>query len=558
MVGLAGCSASDEAASATNPQEVQMDSTQGAYSVANPGTASLNLVNTYGDYAFECQIASSTTDEFIRSGETLSISLPAYFIWLNIHPSSYDDPGADRIKQTKADITATFYDKHGAAVSSTTVSTTNWAGDGLWGLTASTSSFTVPANVAQVKFAIAYSDAGDTSVSGKIDESAVRPITVVGGDLPNKVAFFDNNMSELRQRILEGGNPVLGANLSIVYTDYRADTVVDASKLDRSIGTMQAYTRFGSSTQNIIGQIVHEVYAGISFDGKTFGAEVQLTENKKSTYLPYNGRTAYETAFAIPQTAAKVAVYYHVRTYLIVDYSMYGSSVLSRKYNQGDRILLAEKWDNPAGSSSNYNLSVDQPEKNPEMKRTVVFVKGETQPGQDMFVRGGIDHATASKNGIKCTAADGSPNYNCAIPIVHRNLKNPTTKPWKAGDTFLDWYGAESTQSSASQGSPSDWTTNDATYKYTVANDGYGYETLNSYGPHYWMLDVDMDCSKAFKAPDGTRWFEIKSFISNGPGWEADVVQTDAPYVSANHFAKCGMVNVFERGNNTVKYAKLP
>ena len=68
------------------------------------------------------------------------------------------------------------------------------------------------------------------------------------------------------------------------------------------------------------------------------------------------------------------------------------------------------------------------------------------------------------------------------------------------------------------------------------------------------MIDVDMDCSKAI---DGV-WFELKSYISNGPGWEPDVHQPGAPYGSGNHFAKCGMLNVFERGSAAATFRSLP
>ena len=93
-----------------------------------------------------------------------------------------------------------------------------------------------------------------------------------------------------------------------------------------------------------------------------------------------------------------------------------------------------------------------------------------------------------------------------------------------------------------------DWTTNVwpsswGTQK-TVAVDGYGVETLNTYGQHYWMLDVQMDCSKAVNG----LWFEFKTYIKNGAGWEANVSQSGTPYTSGNHFAQCGKVNVFQRG----------
>ncbi|MEJ2042028.1 MAG: family 14 glycosylhydrolase [Reinekea sp.] len=179
---------------------------------------------------------------------------------------------------------------------------------------------------------------------------------------------------------------------------------------------------------------------------------------------------------------------------------------------------------------------------NEDWQRTVVFLYGQTSYGQDMFVRGGIDHNYANSNlGKNCQTY----NVECAIPIRHRNLLNSTTSRWKTGDNYLDWYGAESDQDSYSVGTPLDWTTNNSNYDHQVSVDGYGYSPLNTFGEHYWMLDVDMDCSKTVNS-----WFELKSYISNGPGWEGDVSQPGAPYYSNNHFAQCGKLNVFVRGSN--------
>ena len=184
-------------------------------------------------------------------------------------------------------------------------------------------------------------------------------------------------------------------------------------------------------------------------------------------------------------------------------------------------------------------------------KRTVVFIHAASVPGQDMFVRGGIDHEYANGQlGKNCSDS----NFNCAIPVRHRNLRNETTNPWKSGDYYLDWYGKESSQNERShgmyaEGSSLDWTTDKWPEnwggKRTVPVHGFGEETLNNYGPHYWMLDIDMDCSKTI---DG--WFEIKSYISNGPGCEADIGQSGAPYLSKNHFGRCGSINVFKYGDN--------
>ena len=186
-----------------------------------------------------------------------------------------------------------------------------------------------------------------------------------------------------------------------------------------------------------------------------------------------------------------------------------------------------------------------------DMQRTVVFIEGETVPGQDMFIRGGIDHAHANRNlNRNCSTS----NFNCAIPIRHRNDKNPTTNPWKAGDNHLDWYGRESNQNGAANGIQAagtalDWSVDewpaDWGEKRTVQTHGFGEDPLNRYGPHYWMLDVDMDCAKT---ADG--WFELKSYIANGAGWEGDIDQSDTPYESNNHFGKCGHVNVYRRNQN--------
>lgn len=229
----------------------------------------------------------------------------------------------------------------------------------------------------------------------------------------------------------------------------------------------------------------------------------------------------------------------------VADASRYAAIVddkLAVKIGPGD-------WQPGAGwtlalSGDGYTLWKKSTPEQADWQRTVVFVYGVTAAGQDMFIRGGIDHNFAAANlGLSCTAS----NYQCALPIRHNNLRNPTTAPWKQNEQYLDWYGSESGQSNAALGTAADWTTKlwPASWgaKRTVALDGYGEEPLNQYGEHYWMLDVQMDCSRSANG-----WFELKTFISNGPGWEADISQPGAPYASGNHFAQCGKLNVFRRG----------
>ena len=57
------------------------------------------------------------------------------------------------------------------------------------------------------------------------------------------------------------------------------------------------------------------------------------------------------------------------------------------------------------------------------------------------------------------------------------------------------------------------------TYRYFIHN--IYLLPLNRYGDHYWMLDVDMDCSQTEQG-----WFEIKAFLTNDAvGWEGDITQ---------------------------------
>jgi hypothetical protein len=90
-----------------------------------------------------------------------------------------------------------------------------------------------------------------------------------------------------------------------------------------------------------------------------------------------------------------------------------------------------------------------------------------------------------------------------------------------------------------------------------VVRQGFGFLKENhdaGLGDNYWMLDVDMDCGTALDI-GGTFWFEVKSYITNVPGgWEPNVNQADRPYPSGNHFAKCGLINIFERGSSSVTY----
>ncbi|XP_022105490.1 alpha-amylase 1-like [Acanthaster planci] len=192
-------------------------------------------------------------------------------------------------------------------------------------------------------------------------------------------------------------------------------------------------------------------------------------------------------------------------------------------------------------------------------QRTVIFIKKHTIIGQDLFIRGGIDH---TKRGGCTSNADTSA---CALPI-HHNIGGTNTKfnAWKSGDDFLDWYGAESDQSSyegrTADGTPLVWTTNNPTNGGNVEADGYGYTPLNKWGDHYWMVDLNVDCDQTEAG-----WFEIKAYLKNGAGWESDIWQGSCsgsaggskPYSSNNHFARCGYLNMFDFGSNSCTIENL-
>lgn len=184
-----------------------------------------------------------------------------------------------------------------------------------------------------------------------------------------------------------------------------------------------------------------------------------------------------------------------------------------------------------------------------DWQRTVIFIQAQTLSGQDMFIRGGIDHDYANNTlGRNCQTT----NFDCAIPIKHNNMLNVTTSPWKSNENYLDWYGSETGQNADAEGTPLDWTTNVWPSSWgairTTAANGFGEDPFNIWGQHHWMLDADMDCSKTVNGE-----FEVKAYVKNGQGWEGNISQVNSPYSSKNHFAQCGKINKFDFNSNSVE-----
>lgn len=192
--------------------------------------------------------------------------------------------------------------------------------------------------------------------------------------------------------------------------------------------------------------------------------------------------------------------------------------------------------------------AVTTPEMPSDFKRTVILIHKATAFGENLFVRGGIDHN--QREG--CGDMDDLDHDPCSIPIRERilDINGPVDArdAWASGDDHLDWYGPEKGQGTfngvAAQGTPAQWTTNDPNNDY--------YSSLNTFGPNYWLVDVDMDCSKT-----EDNFFEFKAVLNNQfepTNSQLDVrcsgdEARDLPYHADNHFGLCGFINVvFEYG----------
>lgn len=290
-------------------------------------------------------------------------------------------------------------------------------------------------------------------------------------------------------------------------------------------------------------------------NARTFSIETPYESSFTSTYSSMNIRGNFNTWVATPMTLVdnfiwEVQIDLPASTTTLFKFDVSGNWVIN--FGDNNQDFIAEQGGNNitttnAGeyivrfNDSTLHYSIE-PVSEDDWQRTIVYMYGQTNPGEDMFLRGGIDwDYSRNVRGIDCSLNP----FDCAIPIRHNLHAEETTR---ANDLYLDWYGAEVNQGNV-EGSPLVWTTNFWPSEWgptkTLENDGVGLDPENQWGMHYWKLDVMMDCSKTANG-----WFELKSFISNGPGWEGNVNQPGAPYTSNNHFAECGKTNVFRRGES--------
>lgn len=300
-------------------------------------------------------ISKSTTDEFLRVGQQLSYDIPALTLWDWLHPGS-PTPTIAQLQALEATISMTAVDK-GKPFSTFDVKTISWKGADVFSLRAVTSLATMPAKADELRFSMTIVDSADGAML-ELDQAQFVSQPVFGGELPNKTVLFDTALASFRERVLEGDEPVAGSSILFAYSDWRADTLVDASSIDRQIGTQITSGRFGQVTIPIYGTIEHDVgFAEYFDDGQDWRPEVSLIPNKNSRVLG-SGRTSFETNVDVPAKAARMSLYVHIRTYLVANYP--AAAGITKWYADGEKILKADKYDNPGGQPFvNYQYSVD-------------------------------------------------------------------------------------------------------------------------------------------------------------------------------------------------------
>ena len=361
LTGMSGLVALSSGVSACTAEAVPVEdsatSDESALTVANPGTGTLDLEYDYSTplgYAFT---ARNSTDEYIRAGEKMSFSVPLYFLWSRLYPEAATPDDLKRLEKLSAKVKVVYSHPSLTLAASNVTTNKSFTGTQTYDRTAHTGTFTVNKKATGLRFEIVISDAADATKHATVAVTDIPELPVFGGTLPAKTALFDTSGSTFRQRVVEGGNPLAGAALAIGYTDWRAATLVDSASIDRTIGNATGYGRFGSFQMPINGELVHEITYASAIDG-VWSEEQPLTANAKSRLMPPNGRVAHEGSLSIPRAAKKLEIYFHVRTFLIVDYTKW-STVGWKKYQQGERILVREKWDNENGAAGdNFDFTV--------------------------------------------------------------------------------------------------------------------------------------------------------------------------------------------------------
>jgi len=336
------------------PVEIGELSIAEAADALTPGQGALALDGFPGQLTMK--LASSTTDEFLRAGESLTFELPAWLLWELLYPANPVPNDVARLQMLGAVVKVRAMDKD-KVIATSSVPVIGFSAGDVYSIDALTKAFFVPSKADWLTFEVSITDAMDPAASATIAESSLSKFAVFGGEMPNKSLFMDSVQSTKRHRIIEGDDPVAAAELLFAYSDWRADVVVDKSQIDTQIGTAETASRFGWVTVPIFGRLEHEVSYGVFFDdGEGWRTEAPLLPNTSSKFVA-NGRTTFETTLVMPAKSRRMLMYVHVKTFLVADYTGI-QNITAKWYADGAHVLKVDAYDNPAGSFTNYAFSI--------------------------------------------------------------------------------------------------------------------------------------------------------------------------------------------------------
>lgn len=306
----------------------------------------LTLLNTFqGEGPPLRFLGEPGAPSYVFRGDAVTLSVPTYRLWPELYPD-LPEPYTDlpRHHQLHAVLHVTG-SKAGVPVTDDTVTTRGLrGGDGTSTFDTYTdaTAYTVPAGVDTLTFTMDVTD--DFNGATKTLPWAIGETAVLGASLPDKTLLFDEVGGPRRVQVLEGGKPVEGSTLTVAFTDYRADNVVEAYHVDRTIGRgKNGGAR--DEVQDIFGDLEHEVSVGYSFDG-AWRPEQLLSRQTPSRFVQGYGRHTFEGVLIAPAGAQRLATYFHVKTFLRYAYSHSQYHEVTLDQAEGSRKLVREKWDN--------------------------------------------------------------------------------------------------------------------------------------------------------------------------------------------------------------------
>ncbi len=348
LPALAGCTAN-----ADDAQDLGASTADNTESVAGSGVIALHGWSL--DYK-----STSGGDEFVRVGEKMKVTVDfQYLVMLLGYRDSAAPPaiGGDPTK-LKASVKLT-YTKFDGTKSDHALPPVTWkqgAGNITFG---ESDEFIIPSGIKRLSLEVTaeYQTAAPQKVELLGSAGIQREFVVFGAFAPNKLALFDTMGAERRSRIVEGGALVKGSNVTISVTDWRLDTIVDRMKLDTSIGEQQSGSRFGPTIVPANGKLEYEVEAVVSTDGGQTYQPLRLSKVERPDVLARaeGWRYALQAEAGIPADASGMKIAFHVKAYLQVP-SYYQGLIINPRYAPGQRVLLADTWDNNGGAD--YSLPV--------------------------------------------------------------------------------------------------------------------------------------------------------------------------------------------------------